>query len=153
MEESVTGAFSRVWVFLYGTFMHPRVLAEYDVTASQVVPARLGGFALSIRPRITLVRSDRSCVYGVIAAVTHEEIKKLFSDLEERSGYLPEAVLAETLDGTLRPALCYVAPPMGDSLAEQDYLDQLAASVREMGLPEWYARYIEIFGARRSDEA
>ena len=139
---------TRVWVFFYGTFMSPGVLNEYGVTPGRIVPARLNGFDLSIRPRGNLVRSDRSCAYGVIAEVTHEDLGRLYLDLEERFGlkYLPEPVLAEALDGTVRPVLCYIAPHMEDGQATSEYVGQLAEAVRSANLPEWYAEFIESFG-------
>lgn len=139
---------SRVWVFFYGTFMHPGVLAGYGVTPDGVVPARLGGFELYAGPRVNLVRSDRSCAYGTVAALTHADIAKIYSDIEERFGlkYFPEAVLAEALDGTLRPALCFITPHMNDGPPDRDYIKQLAECVRAMGLPEWYAAHVESFG-------
>jgi hypothetical protein len=142
---------TRVWVFFYGTFMSPGVLNEYGVTPGRIVPARLNGFELSIRPRGNLVRSDRSCAYGVIAEVTHEDLDRLYSDLETRLGlkYLPEPVLAEALDGTVRPVLCYIAPHMEDGQATSEYVGQLAEAVRSANLPEWYAEFIESFGPEK----
>jgi gamma-glutamyl AIG2-like cyclotransferase len=143
---------TRIWVFFYGAFMSPAVLLDYGVTPGRIVPARLNGYELSIRPRGNLARSDRSCVYGVIADVTHEDLARLYSDLEERLGlkYLPEPVLAETLDGTFRPALCYIAPHMDDGVATSDYVGQLAEAVRAAGLPEWYAKFVESFAPQES---
>lgn len=137
----------RVWIFFYGTFMSPRVLAEQGVSAGVVVPARLNGYALTICPRVNLARSDRSCVYGALAALTHTDLSTIYSNLEERFGltYLPEAVVAETLDGSLRPALCYLAPHMIEGDAEPAYIHQLAECVRELGLPDWYADFVESF--------
>ena len=139
---------TRVWVFFYGAFMSPRVLSEYGVTPGRIVPARLNGFELSIRPRGNLVRSERFCAYGVITDVTHEDLARLYSDLEERFGlkYLPEPVLAEALDGSVRPVLCYIAPHMDDAPPTSDYIGQLAEAVRAAGLPEWYAEFVESFG-------
>ena len=138
----------RVWVFFYGTFMHPRVLAEHGVWAAEVVPARLGGFELHVGPRVNLARDERACVYGALAAVTHDDLTKLYTHLEERHGikYLPEPVLAETLDGALRPALCYIAPRTGEGRPAREYVEQLAECVRELGLPEWYAARVESLG-------
>jgi hypothetical protein len=50
--------------------------------------------------------------HGALVAITHEDIAKLYSNIEERFGlkYFPEPVLAEAPDGTLRPALCYITP-------------------------------------------
>lgn len=151
----MTATPSRAWVFFYGTFMEPGVLAEYGVLVTEVIPAKLSGFELDIRPRVNLVRADRSCVYGTLVAVTHEDLAKLYSEIEERFGlkYFPEAVIAEALDGTLRPALCYITPQMSEGLADQDYINQLALCVRAMGLPEWYALYVESFGHERGTKS
>ena len=134
--------------------MNPSVLAEHGVTPTEVVPARLSGFCLNIRPRVNLARTDRSSVYGALAAVTHDDLAKIYSNLEEVFGlkYLPEPVLAEALDGTLRPALCYIAPHMSEAPAEREYIKQLAECVRAMGHPDWYALHVESFGPERSGE-
>ena len=149
----MTKRVKHVWVFFYGTFMHPDVLAEFGVTPSQVLPAKLAGFELRVRPRVDLLTNDRSCVYGALAAITHEEIDKLYTHIEESFGlkYFPEAVFAETLDGAHRPALCYFTHQMDDAPAEQAYVTQLADCVRSLGLPEWYAAHVESFGAVRGD--
>ena len=147
----MTETLNRVRVFFYGTFMHPDVLAEFGVTAAEVVPARLDGFELYVRPRVNLVRAERSCVYGTLAAITREDIDRLYTQIEESFGlkYFPEPVLAEALDGARVPALCYIAPHMDDGPAQQGYIDQLAECVRTLGLPEWYAAHVESFGAER----
>ena len=144
----------RVWVFFYGTVMHPGVLRdEFGVVPAEVAPARLAGFELRLRPRANLLRAERSYAYGALAAITHEEIAALYARIEESFGirYLPEPVLAEALDGTYRPALCYIAPYMDDAPAAQGYVKQLAGCVRALGLPEWYAGHVESFGAGRAD--
>jgi len=148
-EEDKTLA--RVWVFFYGMFMSRDVLINHGVTPTSVVPGKLSGFELFIGPRGNIVRADRSCVYGALAAVTHDDLDKLYSDLEKSAGlkYLYEPVLAETLDGTLRPALCYIAQDMEDGPADLDYVIQLARCVREAGLPEWYAQFVESFAIEK----
>lgn len=140
-----------VWVFFYGTFMDRNVLIDHGVTPGRMVPARLNGFELNIRPRGNLLTSDRSCVYGVIAQVTHEDLARLYSDLEERFGlkYLPEPVLTEVFDGTVRPVLCYIAPHMDDAPPTKEYVHELAEAVRAAGLPEWYAELVESFGPEK----
>lgn len=128
--------------------MNKAVLNEHGVIPARVVLGKLNGFELQIRPRVNLARSDRSCVFGALAAVTHEELAQLYSNLEEGFGlkYLPEPVLAETLEGVFRPVLCYIAQHMGDSPASRDYVIQLAECVRAAGFPEWYAEFVESFG-------
>lgn len=141
----------RISVFFYGTFMSPRVLGEFGVVPAEVLPARLSGFELRVCPRVDVRPAERSSVYGALASITHEEAARLYTHLEESFGlkYLPEPVLAETLDGAYRPALCYTAPHMDDAPADQAYINQLADCVRELGLPEWYAAHVESFGPER----
>jgi hypothetical protein len=81
--------------------------------------------------------------------MTHADLTTIYSSLEKNFGlkYLPEAVLASTLDGALRPALCYIAPTMIDAAPDPAFLKQLAQCVRTMGLPDWYAAHVESLGA------
>jgi hypothetical protein len=136
-----------VWTFFYGTFMHPEVLAEHGVMVSDVEPAKLNGFDISIRPRVNLLRADERCVYGALAPVTHDDLTRLYMHLQKVFGLtsFPRAVLAETMDGRHRPALCYFAQDMKDGPPAPEYVAQLAQCVRRLGLPEWYARRIESF--------
>lgn len=46
--------------------------------------------------------------------------------------YLPEAVLTETLDGKLRPALCYICPVMDPQPTASDYLDKIVMPARKI---------------------
>jgi hypothetical protein len=141
MNESIP----QVWVFFYGTIMNPVVMKDFGVVAGEVAPAQLAGFQLTIRPRPNLVRCGRSTVFGSLMTVTHEDLATLYSGLEKRFGikYLPEAVFAATFDGALRPALCYTVPHMPDAPADPDFVKQLGQCVRTMGLPDWYASYVE----------
>jgi hypothetical protein len=125
------------------------------VIVDAVLPARLVGFELSVRPRVNLTRSDRSSAYGALVAVTHEDLAGIYAGLRENFGliYQPEAVLAETLDGGLRPALCYITQGTGGSVADAGYVKRLAECVRALGLPEWYALHIESFGPGREKQA
>lgn len=111
------------------------------------MPAKLNGFRLTIRPRVNLMRDERACVYGSVVAIPPEAIANLYARLEVGFGikYLPQAVIAEGLDGTLWPALCYIAPFMCDDAPEDSYVQQLAECVRGLGHPEWYAAYIESY--------
>lgn len=150
----MSGAQPHVWVFFYGTFMNREVLIDHGVTPTSMVPAKLNGFELYIRPRVNLTPSDRSCVYGVLAAVTHAELSRLYLGLEEVFGvkYSPEPVLAETLDGNFRPVLCFIAQYMNESPPAQEYVTELAACVRQAGLPEWYAQFIETLAADENQQ-
>jgi hypothetical protein len=76
----------QVWVFFYGTIMNPVVMKDFGVIANEVVPARLPGFDITIRPRPNLVRSERTSVYGSIMRVTHGDLVTIYSGLEKTLG-------------------------------------------------------------------
>lgn len=145
----MTHTSSKVWVFFYGTIMDPRVLREYGVTPDRVVSARLAGFRLSVRPRPNLVPAEDSCAFGSLMKVAREDLSRIYELLEERFAlrYLPEAVMVETLEGWLCPALCYVVPDMAAAPPDAEFVKQLAECVRTMQLPESYATYIESLAA------
>ena len=126
--------------------MDPRALREYGIT-SEVEPAQVNGYKLLIRPRVNLRQEQGAAVFGSVALLTHDEILRIYTDIEQQFGlkYLPEAVLAELLNGTFRPALCYLALDMPDGDPADLYISQLVESIRAVGLPESYAAYVESF--------
>jgi len=136
-----------IHVFFYGTFMLARVVAEHGVTVGPVIPARVAGFELTIRPRVNLVRKADAWVFGSVVAVAHADLDALYGDLAERFEltYRPEAVVAITETGALLPALCYIAPAMSAAAPDPSYVAELAECVRSLGHPEWYARHVESF--------
>jgi cation transport regulator ChaC len=137
----------RVWVFFYGSYMNFDVLREVDLVPDRWEVARLAGFDLRIAHRANLVRSDGAVVYGILATATHAELARLYAHAEEILGevYLPEAVLAETLDGTWRAALCYLCPDMEPRPADPAYVERIAAPARALGFPAWYLDRIRAF--------
>ena len=103
--------------------------------------------SIVIRPRANLVPSDRGCVYGIVAAATHDELARLYDHARDVLGevYLPQAVLAEAMDGAWRPALCYIAPSMEPRAAAADYVDRIGAAARALAFPQWYIEHLESF--------
>jgi cation transport regulator ChaC len=141
MEET------RVWVFFYGSYMNFEVLQQVNFVPDRWERARLAGFDIVICPRANLVRSERDCVYGIMATATHQELNRLYAHAREILGetYLPEAVLAETLDGKWRAALCYIAPEMEPRPAPNDYVDRIVEPAKGFGFPDWYITRLESF--------
>ena len=68
-----------IWVFFYGTIMNPVVMKEFGVISIDVQPAKVYGFDIAVRPRPTLVRSDRCCVFGSIINVAHTDLTTIYS--------------------------------------------------------------------------
>jgi len=136
-----------IWVFFYGSYINMDVLHEVKYTPDKYEVARLGGFDISVRPRANLVRSNEHTVYGILATGTHAELDRLYAYAKDVLGetYLPEAVLAETLKGGWKPALCYICPAMVPKPATNDYIDRIVTPARKCGFPEWYLKRIESF--------
>lgn len=136
-----------IWTFFYGSYMNFDVLKEVDLMPERWEVAKLYGFDIRIQPRANLIRSDQHCVYGIIAAATHEELQRLYAHAQGVLGevYLPEAVLIETLDGKWLPALCYICPEMQPRPAAEDYLDRIIKPAKALGFPQWYIVRLESF--------
>src|SRR5262245_50361695 len=109
-----------VWTFFYGSFINLDVLKQAGYVPERFEVARLSGFDIHIGPLANLVRSDRHCIYGIVATATHAELHRLYSQ-DWVGTYLPEAVLVETAGGQWRTALCYIAPAAEPRPAAPDY--------------------------------
>jgi hypothetical protein len=133
-----------VWTFFYGSFMNVDVLKQGGYLPERYEVAKLNGFDIHIRPLATRVRSDQHCDYGIVAAGTHEELHRLYSQ-DWVGTYLPEAVLVETLDGKWRSALCYIAPASEQQPAKDDYIDRIVGPAKQYGFPGWYIARLESF--------
>jgi hypothetical protein len=137
----------KVWTFFYGSFINLEVLAAQGLVPERHEVARLSGFDIQIRPLANLVRAEQHSVYGILATATHEQLGRLYDYARDGLGgtYFPEAVLAETLDGTLRPALCYIDPSQEPAPAAGDYVERIVAPARDFGFPDWYLERLERF--------
>jgi len=137
----------KVWVFFYGSYMNFDVLKDVNLLPEQWEVARVNGYDITIQSRANMVRSDRACVYGILVAATHAELDRLYGHTESVLGetYLPEPVLAETLNGTWIPALCYIAPSMEVRVPANDYVERILKPAREFHFPEWYIERVESF--------
>ena len=137
----------KVLTFFYGSYINPVVLREVDLVSKRMDVARLAGFDIEIRPLANLVPSDRHAVYGVLATATHSELERLYDHAREVLGgvYLPQAVLAQTLDGQFEPALCYIAPSLTPAPASAEYVSRIVEPARKYRFPGWYIRRLESF--------
>ncbi len=130
----------RVDGFFYGLFMDDGVLRQAGVAAERSRRAYVADFALRIGRRATLVPSQGARAYGMVYAMTHAELERLYG-AQGLEAYRPEAVTAELLDGGSVPALCYnlLEAPAPDE-ANADYAEKLRAALRRLDFP---ADYIE----------
>lgn len=122
--------------FFYGLFMDERMLREAGVHPSNPRRAYVSDWALRIGDRACLVPSEGDRAYGMLIALTHDELEVLYGapGLED---YRPEAVLAHCLDGEDRvPALCFnlVEAPHPEA-RNPEYSERLRAVLVGLDLP------------------
>ena len=124
--------------FFYGLFMDVNVLHEAGVAPTDPRRGYVDGFALRIGRRATLVSARGARAYGMLFALSHRELDRLYSapGLEH---YVPEAVLAQVLEGDRVAALCYNlldVPAPHEHNAE--YASKLRGVLRELDFPREY---------------
>ncbi|MGI9293063.1 MAG: gamma-glutamylcyclotransferase [Pseudomonadales bacterium] len=128
----------RIDGFFYGLFMDSTILRKSEVVAVDPRRAYVDDYALRIGRRATLIPTSGARAYGMIFALTHDELEKLYTapGLEE---YRPEAILAQTLEGGTLPALCYNLreAPRPDE-ANPEYAARLRETLRKLDFPPDY---------------
>ena len=129
--------------FFYGLFMDVELLRSQAVAPMHSRRAFVEGFTLRIGQRATLIPTTGACAYGMLIALTHHEIAQLYS-APGLQHYLPEAVLAHTIEGQDIPALCYnLAEPPSASERNPAYAAQLKALLQVLDFPAEYVASIQ----------
>ena len=134
---SAAAAESRVDVFFYGLFMDADVLREHQVAAVDPRPAYADGYALRIGRRATLIAFAGKRAYGMVYALTENELDRLYSapGLEV---YRPEPLLVQMAEGQTLPVLCYVCPRPQPGEANAEYAARLRAVLEKLKFPRDY---------------
>ncbi len=137
----------KVNTFFYGSYINKKVLAEVNIFPDKTEVAILPGFDIVIKPYANLIRSSKDSVYGIVAQLTHEELKKLYSHAEEvfNEIYQPEAVLVQTSDERWIAALSYICHSMEERKADKDYISRIVNPGKEYNFPAWYIDKLESF--------
>lgn len=132
----------RVAVYFYGSFINKEVLQRVGYTPGPIEVARLWGFDIKFAPLATLVPSDRASVYGIVTDATHADLQRLYGE-GWVAGYLPEAVLVETVRARWVPALTYIAWEPTPSAPFDHYLDHIIEPAKAYGFPTWYVEHVK----------
>jgi hypothetical protein len=140
----------RVAVFFYGSYINRDVLRDVGLVPDEIEVAKLSGFEIRIRPLANLDHAPAGIVWGILTRVTHAELERLYAHARDVLGgvYLPQAVLVETLEQELKPALCYIAPSLEERPATGDYIDRIVGPAMEYGFPVSYIERLESFRVR-----
>ena len=127
----------RVDVFFYGLFMDADVLREYQVPAIDPRPAYAEGYALRIGRRATLIAFAGKRAYGMVYALTEDELDRLYS-APGLEAYRPEPLLVQLADGKTLPVLCYVCPRPQPGENNMEYAARLRAVLEKLKFPRDY---------------
>ncbi len=126
-------------VFFYGLFMDTGILRAGGV-GEPANPRRayVNDFELRIGQRATLVPAPGSRVYGMLFALTHSELDLLYA-APGLEAYRAEAIVAQSFDGIVTPALCYNLrqPPSADE-RNSGYASRLQEILARLNFPEEY---------------
>ena len=130
-------------VFFYGLFMDAELLRAKGANPRAVEPASVNGFSIRIGQRATLVPDSEGRVHGMLRELSHEDIDRLYAEPGVQM-YRPEAMLCETADGRLVPAVSFTLPqPPEATERNENYAEQLRALCRRLGLPTAYIDSIQ----------
>ena len=133
---------STINAFFYGLFMDEVVLRQSGVEPRAPRKALVSGYRLRIGQRATMVREFGAQAYGMVFAITHPELDRLYAGAGLES-YRPEGVLAHLMDGSVCAAAAYnlVTPPENGQ-TNPAYAEKLRAVLSRLGFPEGYVRSI-----------
>lgn len=130
--------------FFYGLFMDQDVLAERGIEQRNPRCSFVDGYQLLIGNRATLWPASGARAYGMIYAMTHTELEKLYSG-QGLTLYKAEALTAVTLEGSVNTAcLCYnlTAKPAIEERNIQ-YAENLKQALLRLGFPTSYIDSLE----------
>jgi hypothetical protein len=124
--------------------MDPDVLRKAGVLPESPRQAFVDNFELQIGERATLVRRVGARAYGMLFALTHEELDRMYS-APSLTDYRPEAVVAETFEGEKVPALCYdLIETSRITERNEDYAARLRAALGKLGFPATYIASLKV---------
>lgn len=130
-------------VFFYGGLINPRVQDRVGLVPKRSRRAVLRDFAITFEPWVNLRSAIGDRVHGLVMDVTHEVLDRTYSKLA--APYLPWPLACTLADGTLEPALCYIAPSMEPGPIDPAHVEALAEGAEFHGFPSDYVSRIRAF--------
>jgi hypothetical protein len=129
-------------VFFYGLFMDAEALRANGFHPINARQACVPGMSLQIGRRATLVPDPSRCAYGFVIGLSHKEVERLYAE-PSVAAYRPEAVIAQLMDRSCLPALCFNLPLSDEPVqANPEYAEKLRVVANRLGLPADYAASI-----------
>ena len=129
--------------FFYGLYMDDSVLRGAGVVPQSPRKAGAHGYALTIGKRATLVKAPGSVAWGMVYALTPDDLAKLYGapGLEV---YQPEQIEVALENRAIIPARVYnlTQAPAPDE-RNPEYAEKLKAAMMRLGFPADYVARIE----------
>jgi hypothetical protein len=147
LEPALQHTPKRIAAFFYGSFIRKEVMALGGLLPSSIEVVKLSGYDIAFDPHANIFRSDQHAVCGVLVHASHEELHKLYA----RDGvgvFLPEAVIVETSNGRLLPAMCYMPPMRGTEPPDLVYVERIIDAALQHEFPAWYVDRLKSFRSR-----
>jgi AIG2-like family len=142
LEPTLQDNNKRIAAFFYGSFIRREVMALGGLHPSSIEVVKLSGYDIAFDPHANIFRSDQHAVCGILVHPSHEELHKLYA----RDGvgvFLPEAVVVETSNSRLLPAMCYMPPMRGTEPPDLVYVERIIEAAKQHGFPAWYVNRLE----------
>lgn len=144
LEPALPATKKRIAAFFYGSFIRREVMALGGFNPTSIEVVKLSGYDITFDPHANIFRSDQHAVCGILVHPSHEELHKLYA----RDGvgiFLPEAVIVETSNTQLLPAMCYMPPVRGTEPPDTKYVERIIEAAQQHGFPTWYVNRLESF--------
>jgi hypothetical protein len=124
--------------FFYGLYMDETVLSNAGVVPRSPRKARADGYALRIGKRATLVKASGSVAWGMVYALTPDDLAKLYG-APGLEAYKPEQIEVALENRAIVPARVYnLAQPPAPDERNPDYAEKLKAAMTRLGFPAEY---------------
>jgi hypothetical protein len=125
-------------VFFYGLFMDAEALRANGFHPVNSRQAFVAGMTLQIGRRATLIPDHGGHVHGFVIGLSQQEVERLYAE-PSVAAYRPEAVMAQLVDRSSVPALCFNLPPSDAPVeANPEYAEKLRVVASRLGLPADY---------------
>ena len=122
----------RVLAFFYGSYMDPDILRRFGADPPAPRKGHVDGWRLAFTPHANMVHETGGRVQGVLYALPHDELDRLYGPDGFVTTYRPVPVLAHGPDGPL-PAMTFIEDaPEQDP--EPEYVAAFRAIQQKMGV-------------------
>jgi hypothetical protein len=125
--------------------MDENLLAKKGIKPSEINLGFVDGYGLRIGERATLIRCPDSRAYGAMMDIAPSDATELYSE-ESVSGYVPEPVIVELMDGKQVEATCYNLPSDKVTGTNKRYADSLLEIATRLDFPDFYLDQIRQAG-------